>query len=222
MDEMISAFPAFAPGIIVIGGLAWLVKQCTDIALSFPKRAGGRSLRRLRLAKETADLAAPDTPEHQLLVGQQRDAAIEHAVSGYAPPQTWGWITLAVLLVAGVTPALLSPDPVALVATSITSALVGLTQFIMEKHSWRQRSLIRRYCFDNPQGKDIENLLESMKSEMRSQVPARLVKLVDDRTAKLRSELRGIEARSTNAAADQAGQARDLSGNATEVNPVGV
>jgi hypothetical protein len=189
---MLLMFPTLGPWIIVISGVAWTAKQFSDISLSIPRRGGGSSLRRLRLAKETADLAEPETPEHDLLVRQQRRAAIDHAAMGYAPPDVVGWVILCVLTFASVVQASTLAQPPLLLAFLATAALVAGTQIVTERDAWRKRNLIRQYCEDNPQGRNLEKLLDAIKSEERSKAPEWLLRWADGRKTKVRKRLKDI------------------------------
>lgn len=176
---MIKAFPGYAPWILGITAIVWMAKHASDLAKSLPSSPGARSLRRLRVAKEVADLATPGSPEHQLLTMRQREAAIAYAAETYAPKDFIGWILVVSGMLLGIAQSWVSRDGTMVAPLLISTAAVALPMIALEAKGHSDRARIRDYCKDNPGGQDIPELLVTMKTETRAHFPNWLLSIVD-------------------------------------------
>lgn len=185
MNEMLSAFPTYAPWIIPIATMAWVAKQISDISNAVPRKLGGRSLRRLRAAKETADLATLGTPEHGLFAERHRKEAIRHAAVVQAPPLTMTWVLVAIGVVAGAVLIVASRDDSMLATFAIYNIISVGPLVILEREAFKTRRRIRAYCAENPEG-DLVAVLE----EMRREVSGPLLGWIDSRKTRSRNKIK--------------------------------
>lgn len=179
MEDMIKAFPGYAPWILGITALVWIAKHASDLAKSIPSSPGTRSLRRLRVAKEVADLATPGSPEHQLLTIRQREAAIAYAAETYAPKDFIGWILVVSGMLAGIAQCWVSRDGSMVVPLLVNTAAAASPMIALEAKGRADRARIKDYCKDNPEGQGVPELLVTMKTETRSHFPSWLLNIVD-------------------------------------------
>jgi hypothetical protein len=185
MNDMLSTFPSYAPWIIPIATMAWVAKQFSDISNAVPRGLGGRSLRRLRAAKETADLATPGTPEHGLFAERHRKEAIRHASMVQAPPLTLTWILVSTGVVAGGALIASSRDD-SMLATFVVYNIVSVGPLVtLEREAFKARRRIRAYCAENPEG-DLGAVLE----EIRREVSGPLLGWIDSRKTRNRNQIK--------------------------------
>jgi hypothetical protein len=183
MNEMLSTFPAYAPWIVAIATTAWVAKQFSDISNAVPRKVSGRSLRRLRAAKDTADLATPGTPEHKLFAEQYRKEAIRHAAIVQAPPLTVTWILVSIGVAAGCAQIAASRDG-SMLALFVVYNIISVGPLVtLEREAFKTRRRIRAYCIGNPEG-DLGDVLE----EIRREVSGPLLGWIDSRKARNRGQ----------------------------------
>lgn len=201
MNEMLFAFPAYAPWIIPIATMAWVAKQFSDISNAIPRKLGGRSLRRLRAAKDTADLATPGTPEHKLFAERHRKEAICHAAMVHAPPLTMTWVLVLVGVAVGSAQIVATRDG-SLLALFMVYNVVSLGPLvILEREAIETRRRIRAYCIDNPDG-DLDDVLDEIRREASSPL---LGWRIDSKKSRKRDQSRQPAATSTEAGEETAG-----------------
>jgi hypothetical protein len=146
MNEMLSAFPAYAPWIIPLATMAWVAKQFSDISNAVPRKVGGRSLRRLRAAKDTADLVIPGTPEHKLFAERHRKEAVRHAALVQAPPATLTWVLVSIGVAAGGAQIAASRDG-SMLALFVVYNIISVGPLVtLEREAFKTRRRIRAYC----------------------------------------------------------------------------
>lgn len=200
MNEMLSTFPAYAPWIIPIATMAWVAKQFSDISNAVPRRIGGKSLRRLRAAKETADLTTPGTPEHKLFAERHRKEAIRHAAMVQAPPLTVTWILVSIGVVAGGALMTASRDNSTLGTFVVYNIISVGPLVILEREAFKTRRRIRAYCTDNPEG-DLGVVLK----EIRGEVSGPLLGWIDSRKTRNRDQSKPPVPGNADAAKETAG-----------------
>lgn len=199
MNEMLFAFPAYAPWIIPIATTAWVAKQFSDISNAIPRKLGGRSLRRLRAAKDTADLATPGTPEHKLFAERHRKEAIRHAAMVHAPPLTMTWVLVSIGVAVGSAQIVATRDG-SLLALFMVYNIVSLGPLvILEREAINTRRRIRAYCIDNPNG-DLGDVLD----EIRREASSPLLGWIDSKKSRKRDQPRQPAATSTDAGEETA------------------
>ncbi|MGO4238302.1 hypothetical protein [Pseudarthrobacter sp. YAF2] len=185
MNEMLATFPAYTPWIIALATTAWVAKQISDISNAVPKKVGGRSLRRLRTAKDTADLATPGTPEHKLFAERHRREAIRHAAIIQAPPSTMTWVMVSIGVAAGCAQMAASNNG-SMLATFVVYNIVSVGPLVaLEQEAFGTRRRIRAYCIDNPDG-DLGDVLKDIKREASGP----LFRWVDLKRGRVRNQLK--------------------------------
>lgn len=200
MNEMLSTFPAYAPWIIPIATAAWVAKQFSDISNAVPRKIGGRSLRRLRVARDTVELATPGTPEHKLFAERHRKQAIRHAAVVQAPPLTVTWVMVSIGVAAGGAQIAASRDGSMLALFAVYNIISVGPLVTMEREAFKTRRRIRAYCADNPEG-DLGDVLKEIKREASGP----LLRWIDSKQARNREQSKPPAAAIPNAGDETAG-----------------